>query len=498
MTLQPEIYEYVRRQARGRLAPFVRLMWGVVNPGVPMKWNWHLDMLCEHLEAITEGQIKSMVVAIPPGCCKSTIVGQCWSCWEWMRHDERRWIFVTNSLENARKESTYRRSIIFSDVYQDLRAKIKLEGNRIQTIRNKKHGEFRAISTFSTITGAHFDRQVIDDPNDAQRIAPEELEAVNTWYDEVLATRKRDGCATVCIQQRLARNDLAGHLIDIGVDAVIVLPAMYDGKVSSQTITPLPWKDPRRTKGALLWPERQDEAFLRERRKVLGALAFSAQYQQTPRIEGGELYKASWWHRHAETELPQSAVQWLLTCDTASSQRDTSDLTVVQCWVLTAEASLWLVEQQSGHWDIMEQVMRVKRIFTRYPSAKRIAIEERGGGFALVSLLQKELTGMHRHVWRWKSQMNKVSRIEAMAPFAENGSISIPYGPEGDFLIDQACEFPAGRHDDAIDCAAIAVDIFKRRLQGLPPVEEEDLEKGISYGKTSIREGSSRFDRKIR
>lgn len=501
MSLKPELYEYIRRQAREHLAPFVRLFWGVINPGVKMRWNWHLDMLCDHLEAISRGEIKSLVISLPPGSCKSTLVGQCWPCWDWLVRPEKRWIFATNSLENARKEATYRHSVILSDLYWELSPLVSFgqSGKRVQTLRNKQHGEFRATSVGATITGAHFDYQIIDDPNDAQRIAPEELEAVNTWYDEVLSTRRRDGCATVLIQQRLARNDLVGHLLELGVDASIVLPAMFDEKIASLSVTPLPWKDPRSHRGAMLWPERQDEKFLRERRKILGSLAFSAQYQQNPRIEGGELFKASWWRRHPEGDIPPDACQWLMTCDTAASLRDTADLTVCQCWALTSDNMLYLIEQQSGHWDITEQVQRVKKMFTRYPNAKKIAIEERNGGFGLISLLQKELPLMRRRVWRWKSQLPKISRIETMAPFAENGSISIPEGAEGDFLIDQACEFPVGRHDDAIDCAAIAVDIFKRRLQGLPPIDEEEIENGgVSYGGTSIREGSSRFDKKIR
>lgn len=496
----PEIIDFLKRSAKEHLAIFVRLVWDCVNPGVPLIWNWHMDVICEHLEALSRREIRSLVVALPPGCCKSTLVGQCWPCWDWLRRPEKRWIFATNSLENARKEATYRRSILESDIYRQLEPPFSFGrgGGRVNVLRNKSNGEFRATSVGATITGAHFDYQVIDDPNNAQKISPEELEEVNTWYDRVLSTRIRDDSATVLIQQRLAPNDMPGHLIKLGVDAQIVLPAIYDHKIAGQTQTPLSSKvDPRTQEGELLWPARKGAEVLRTQRAILGPLAFSAQYQQVPHIEGGEVFQSSWWKRHPVNALPEDPSQWLITVDTASSQRDTADLTVVQCWILTESLTLWQVEQQSGHWDIVEQIKRILAFCKKFPACKKVAIEERLGGYALCSLIGKELTAIKRTLWRWKSSIPKISRIEAIAPFAENGQISIPENPEGDFMIDQASEFPHGAHDDAIDCCGIAVDIWKRKMQGVSsfPTNSEGEWHG---GGSSVRVGSSRFDHDLR
>lgn len=504
MNFPSEAFELIKRSAKESLAVFTRLVWPLVNPGVEMKWNWHLDAICEHLEAVSERKIRSLLISLPPGSCKSTLVCQAWPCWEWLRYPERRWIFATNSLENARKEATYRRSILLSDLYDELEPLCTLQksGKRIQVVRNTMNGEMRAISTGSSITGAHFDTQVIDDPNDAQRISPEELDAVNTWYDEVLSTRCRDNSATVLIQQRLAPSDLAGHLHEIGVDAEITLPALYSASLSSDP-TPLGWKDPRTKEGQLLWPERQDLKFLKQRRKVLGPLAFSAQYQQRPSIEGGAVFLAKWWNRHEKGTIPTNACAWLMSVDTASSLRDGADLTVVQVWAMSEDGIAYLIEQQSGHWEITEQGRRVKNLLIRYPAVKKVVIEERNGGFALCGLLSNELPRMHRMLWRWKSQLPKVSRIESIAGIVENGQVSICTGEDGDLLISQASEFPAGRHDDAIDAATIVLDIWRRKLLGLGPVLEEvpsDFTKSNAVRispSTSIRVGSSAFDKRL-
>lgn len=499
-----EAYEEIRREARASLAVFARVVWNIVNPGVEMVWNWHLDAICEHLEAVTRREIHSLVISLPPGSCKSSLVCQAWPCWEWLFYPERRWIFATNSLENARKDATYRRSILLSDVYADLDPPTDLAraGKRVQVIRNAMHGEMRAISTGSSITGAHFDTQCIDDPNDAQHITPEELAAVNTWYDEVLSTRVRDNAATVIIQQRLAAHDLAGHLSDLGVDAEIILPAAYVPNEAHKA-TPLGWSDPRTKAGELLWPERFDGDFLKRRRRVLGPLAFSAQYQQQPRLSGGAVFQAKWWNRHKPNEIPSNnaIVQWLMTADTAMSLRDSADLTVIQVWALDTSAHAWLVAQVSGHWEVVEQTNRIKTLFAQFPMCRRVAIEEQNGGWALCSALGQELPRLGRTVWRWKSQIPKKARIESIAGLVEGGMVSVVVGAEGDALIDQASEFPQGRHDDMIDAAAIALSTWQTRIAHGTSLDDIDKEamvpEAIHIGKgTTIRTGPQKNDKK--
>lgn len=499
-----EAYEALRRAARESLAVFARVLWNVVNPGVEMLWNWHLDAICEHLEAVTRREIHSLVISLPPGSCKSTIVCQAWPCWEWLFFPERRWLFATNSLENARKDATYRRAILLSEIYKDLEPQCVLarSGKRVQVIRNELQGEMRAISTGSSITGAHFDCQCIDDPNDAQRCSPEELAGVAQWYDEVLSTRVRDNAATVIIQQRLATHDLAGHLLDLGVDAEIVLPAAYVPSAARKP-TPLGWVDPRTKPGQLLWPERFDGEYLRRRRKILGPLAFSAQYQQQPRLEGGAVYQAKWWRRHNPEDVDPcgAGLQWLMVADTAMSLRDSADLTVLQVWALDAQARAWMVEQRSGHWEVVEQVARVKALFARYPLCRRVAIEEQNGGWALCSALKPELERVGRSVWRWKSQTPKVARIESVASLVEGGMVSVVTGQEGDDLINQASEFPQGRHDDMIDAAAMALSIWQMRIAHGSTLDELDLAAkapaAVHVAKgTTIRTGAQREDKK--
>jgi hypothetical protein len=46
------------RSVMRSFANFVRDGWHVIEPATTLKWGWALDAICEHLEAVTAGQIR--------------------------------------------------------------------------------------------------------------------------------------------------------------------------------------------------------------------------------------------------------------------------------------------------------------------------------------------------------------------------------------------------------------------------------------------------------
>ena len=65
------------------LAEFAKQAWHVLEPGTELKWGWVLDAICEHLEAVTAGEIKRLLANVPPGSMKSLLTGVIWPAWEW-------------------------------------------------------------------------------------------------------------------------------------------------------------------------------------------------------------------------------------------------------------------------------------------------------------------------------------------------------------------------------------------------------------------------------
>lgn len=463
--ITPEVIELAKRAAKLKLKCFARMFWPVVNPGVDLIWNWHLNVICDHLEAVSRGELKTVVICLPPGSCKSTLVNQMWPCWEMLRFPAHRWAFLTNSRENAFKEAGYRRMIMTSDAYATLNppATLLKGGKSISRTVNTRNGEFRAFSLLSKITGAHFDRQVIDDPNDAGSVDKEELDKVIKIYDTVLATRCRDGAARVLIQQRLANNDLAGHVMQLGCDARLIFPAVYDEK-RVESKTPLSAKpDPRTSSGELFWPKRFNGEFLKERRKTLGLSAFLAQYQQAPTDESGVLFQQEWFQQYVPGTEPSSCFEeWIMCCDTASSLKATADRTVIQVWARSGGA-LYMLDQVSGRFTFSEKIDQIKSTFARWPRCRRLLIEGRNGGIDLVNTLAPIMLSISRSLIRWTSQQNKEVRIRSISPIVENGQVYIPKNREGELLLDEATAFPNGRHDDALDVMAMVFDFWRMR-----------------------------------
>src|SRR5690349_16691654 len=78
-----------RELAPKSFADFVRLAWHIVEPAHPYIHNWHIDAVAEHLEAVTRGQIRKLLINIPPGHAKSLLVSVLWPAWVWIQPDEK-------------------------------------------------------------------------------------------------------------------------------------------------------------------------------------------------------------------------------------------------------------------------------------------------------------------------------------------------------------------------------------------------------------------------
>src|SRR3990172_3456143 len=96
---------------------FVGKAWEITEPGKPFVDNWHIGYLCEHLVAVSLGQIKRLLVNIPPRWMKSTLITIDWPCWEWgpMGKPELRYMFISYDQGLSTDHSMARRAIISSE-----------------------------------------------------------------------------------------------------------------------------------------------------------------------------------------------------------------------------------------------------------------------------------------------------------------------------------------------------------------------------------------------
>lgn len=148
--------EEKRRRAESSLYEFVRQAWPVVEPGVPFVEGWHLQVICEHLEAVTRGEITKLLVNIPPRHAKSTIVSVMWPCWEWLSRPHEKYLCASYSSVLSTRDNVKARRLITSPWYQSIwRDRFMLTGdqNQKQRFENNKTGYRIATSVGGTATG---------------------------------------------------------------------------------------------------------------------------------------------------------------------------------------------------------------------------------------------------------------------------------------------------------------------------------------------------------
>jgi predicted phage terminase large subunit-like protein len=311
----PRMVDIDAERCRRSLRRFVRSAWHVPEPANPFVSGWHLDCIADHLEAVTRGDIRNLLINIPPRHSKSLQVAVFWPCWEWTTNPERRWLFTSYAEKLAIRDSVKCRRLIASPWYQERwgrlaawREVFDLTDDQNQKVRfeNDKTGYRIASSVGGANTGEGGDRIVVDDPHNVEEAESETIRAgVLSWWDEVMSTRGNDPrtVARVVVMQRTHESDLSGHILEQGGYHHLCLPARYEAPVlvpghrvehaEAEPHTDCPFgSDPRATEGDLLWPERFDEESLAALEAVMGAYAAAGQLQQRPVPREGALFKS--------------------------------------------------------------------------------------------------------------------------------------------------------------------------------------------------------------
>jgi hypothetical protein len=224
----------LRLKAEASLAEFSRQAWHVLEPATPYVHGWHIDAMCRHLEAVSKGWIRNLLINIPPRHMKSLSVAVFWPCWEWTTRPHRRWIFTSYAEPLSIRDSVKCRRLIQSPWYQrNWGDRFQLTGDQNEKRRydNTATGVRIAAGVRGTIIGEGGDVLVGDDPNNVkERESEAAREEVNQWWDEVMSTRGNDPktVAKVVVQQRSHEYDLSGHLLERGSWEHLCLPAEYE------------------------------------------------------------------------------------------------------------------------------------------------------------------------------------------------------------------------------------------------------------------------------
>lgn len=458
----PTLIELDRELARRSLGEFCKMAWNVLEPATPIKWGWALDAMCEHLEAVHNGQIKRLLMNVPPGMMKSLLTGVFFPAWEWGAggNPSLRYLTTAHKEDLAIRDNLKCRRLISSDWYQE-RWSVELCGdqNAKKKFENTATG-FRESMAFRSLTGSRGDRIIIDDPLSVDDAFSEAaLSAAEQTFLEAVPSRvNNQDSAIIVIMQRLHERDTAGIILSrqLGYEH-LMLPMRFEPE--RRCATCIGFTDPRTEDGELLFPERFSEAQVSEMERTMGSFATAGQLQQRPMPRGGGLFKSDW-IQHWD-KLPERFDAAVISWDMTFKESATSDFVVGQVWG-RKDGAFYLVDQFRGRWDFVKSLEQFVAAARKYPRITRKLIEDKANGPAIISALKRKVTG----IIPITPKESKEARANAVTTLWEARNVYLPppdrYPWVAQDFIPELLAFPSGAHDDTIDAMSQALNDLNR------------------------------------
>ncbi len=416
-----------------------------------------------------EQRLQNLLINVPPGCCKSAIVGRAFPAWCWIHDPGWKAICISANPRVALRDAVLSRQIIESDWYQHTFSpdwQMAEDANAKGNYRNTKGGFRISQGCGAKLTGDRGDCLIFDDLHDLSEANSEAIrQQVIDYYDQTASNRVNDSrkSTRIYIGQRVHEGDISSRFIDLGWTHLCIPQEFVPERKCS---TPIGWKDPRTEAGELMFPLRFPLQVLTDSKKTLTEFGYSAQHQQDPMSAVGNLFRKSWFRyykEHGDTYhldngdgieiVGKAFCKRFTTCDFAYSTKTSADYTVMATWDVDREGRMLLVDLVRERMSDPDLELRIEKLWADLSPAY-IAIEARTTGSTMIQRLNRK---PHIRVKALKSEEDKVQRSLALRVDMGNGKVYFPKGaPYLGEITAELLRFPQGKHDDFVDAAAYA------------------------------------------
>lgn len=448
--LQPEVVAF------SKLRAFARLM----NPNFDVNPT-HIKRIAKALEAVERGEIKRLMIFLPPRHGKSTLVSEMFAPWYLGRNPENSIIFTTYSQEFASGFGRKVRNHMTSDIYKEIFPHTLLSDD--STAANRFHttkgGVYYAVGAGASITGRGGHILLIDDPIKGREDADSSLmrQKMKDWYSSVAYTRLEPNGAIIIVQTRWHNDDLSGWILKQKTDdfTIIDMPAIS--------------KDEQGVEHAL-WQERFSLERLYEIRNTVSSRDWAALYMQKPIEDGGNVFKEEN-IKYYEVAPPISDMNIYVLVDPANSKSKNSDNTAIIVIGANKDGNIYILDAWVDKLNLKERENILFMIAEKY-KPKMFYMEKYGMQLDIDYLRQAmEYRNYRFSVTEVGGVSSKTDRIERLIPYFEDHKIYFPLfmkkknylGREVDlvtyFKDEEYLQFPVAQHDDMIDALSRLCDI---------------------------------------
>jgi len=494
-----------RADCEDSLYLFLRSAWRIFD-SAPWVEGWCVEAIAEHLQAVIDGQIKRLIINIPPRCQKSSLCSVALPAWVWAQQNISHtsgpgvsFLYASFKDSLSLRDSRHCRKVIESKWYSQKwgdRFSLEVDQNTKERFVNDKGG-YRLITSIDSkgATGDGSNVILIDDGNSAREVESEAvIDGTIDWLEGTLGTRLNNQKlgAIINIQQRLGERDITGHLLsrNKGEWTTLVLPMRFEAWRKSY-VSPIGWSDPRNAEGELLWPERFGEEEVKGLESWMGPWRACGQLQQRPEPKGGGIIKRDFWKLWEPDSFPP--MDFILACldsaFTSNQENDPSGMIVWGIFSGDVNAQTTRIVGPNGelmipsstysefaphvmamwawteHLEFHELVEKVAKTCVKM-KVDTLLIENKASGISVAQEIQRlysrEKFGVE--LFDPKSQ-DKMARLYSVQHLFAEGIIYAPERPWMDQVIVQAAMFPRAAHDEFVDL--ISMGLRKLRDMGL-------------------------------
>lgn len=453
--IEPPTLAEIERELvdRGGLAEFIRLAWPVLEPKEPLRWNWAMDAITQHLEAVTGGQIKKLLINVPPGFSKSLQTCVFWPAWEWgpKKQPELRIIGSSYSEDYATRDSRRMRDLVSSRWYRERwgdQVYLVKEGEK--SFENSRRG-WRKGLPYRRLTGGRGHRVIIDDPHSTESAESEaDRKRAVRIFRESLPTRLVDPkeSAIVVIMQRLHDGDVSGEILkhDLGYEHLMI-PMRQELEHPHRSVSAIGWEDPRKVEGELAFPERFSLEVTDGLERDMGSYATAGQHQQRPSPRGGNLVKFVWL-RNRFRQPTENPIRVIQSWDTAGKAKQRNAPAACGTFAeFKDHVELWHVRVE--RLEFPELLLAIRDLAARFGPSE-ILIEDKSSGEAAIQQLRRD-TDLPITAFD-PGTLDKETRMMVETPYVENGNLWLPVdAPWVDAYIEEFTTFPASKFKDQTD-----------------------------------------------
>jgi predicted phage terminase large subunit-like protein len=415
--------------------------------------GYHHKIYAEKLDRVAKGELKRLIVNMPPRHTKSEFASHLFPAFFMGRHPKAKLIQTTHTGELSIRFGRKTKNLLESDEYANVFPGVHLAADSKAAGRWESNhgGEYFAAGVGGAITGRGADLLIIDDPHSEQdALSPTVLDGHYEWYTSGPRQRLQPGGAIVLVMTRWSVKDLTGRLL--AAQAKDELTDQWELVEFPAVINDKP-----------MWGNFWDMAGLDKVKASIPLTKWQAQWMQAPTSEEGAIIKREWWRKWEEEDIPK--LQYVIqSYDTAYSKKETADYSAITTWGVfepeeDAKPNLILLDAKRGRWNFPELKKKAMEEY-KYWEPEAVLIEAKASGLPLTHELQK--SGIPVINYTPSRGNDKHSRVNSVAPLFESGAIWAPNKKFAEEVIEECAAFPFGDNDDYVDSTTQALMRYRQ------------------------------------